>query len=207
VRNNRSVIATDVARAAVCVALVAACGHPAPDYPYSKLVDPRFKELVLGVGDVIGITVYNERGLDTEVTVRADGNITMPLVGDVKASGETPNELKGHIGELVGKFVKVLSASDVQVAVKAWHSYRFRIDGEVVKPGVYPQDQYVTVADAIALAGGPTRFAHRDDIKVFRIDPTTHKTTTIPIDYDLLTSGKRPDMNFWILSGDAINIP
>ncbi len=188
------------------LALASACSHPPPEYPYTKLVDPRFRELVLGVGDVVGITVWDNQAFNTEATVRADGTITLPLVGDLKAAGETPTALRDHISEKIAGFVK-LTGPAVQVTVKGWHSYRFRIDGEVVKPGLYPQDQYVTVADAIALAGGPTRFAHRDDIKVFRIDPATHKTTTIPIDYDLLTSGKRPDMNFWILSGDAINIP
>jgi polysaccharide export outer membrane protein len=192
--------------AAVLVVVGTACTHPAPDYPYTKLLDPRFKELVLGVGDVVGISVYDNKQFDTDATVRADGTITLPLIGDLKAAGETPSALRDHIAEKVAGFVKLVGPA-VQVAVKGWHSYRFRIDGEVVKPGVYAQEQYVTVADAIALAGGPTRFAHRDDIKVFRYDAATHKTVSIPIDYDLLTSGKRPDMNFWILTGDALNIP
>jgi polysaccharide export outer membrane protein len=150
--------------------------------------------------------VYDNKQFDTDATVRADGTITLPLIGDLKAAGETPTALRDHITEKVAGFVKLVGPA-VQVAVKGWHSYRFRIDGEVVKPGLYAQEQYVTVADAIALAGGPTRFAHRDDIKVFRYDAATHHTVSIPIDYDLLTSGKRPDMNFWILSGDALNIP
>jgi polysaccharide export outer membrane protein len=201
-----------IRRLVIAIAVVAtlgavtACKKPPPDYPYNKLMDPRSRELVLGVGDIVGITVWDNTAFNTEGTVRPDGTITMPLVGDLKAAGETPTTLRDHISEKIGTFVH-LTGPAVQVAVKAWKSYRFRIDGEIVKPGVYQQDQYLTVADAIALAGGPTRFARRDDIKVFRTDPRTHQTVAIPIDYDLLTSGKRPDMNFWILSGDAINIP
>jgi polysaccharide export outer membrane protein len=198
---NRAIVVVVAAALAV-----AACKKPPPDYPYNKLPDPRSRELVLGVGDTIGITVWDNTAFNTVGTVRPDGTITMPLVGDLKAAGETPSTLRDHISDKIGQFVH-LTGPAVQVAVTGWHSYRFRVDGEIVKPGVYQQDQYLTVADAIALAGGPTRFARRDDIKVFRVDAKTHQTVAIPIDYDMLTSGKRPDMNFWILPGDAINIP
>ena len=78
---------------------VGACFGSAIDYPYTQEPDPRKHEVALGVGDVIAINVWGEsnQGLNTEATIRPDGTITMPLVGDVKAAGETTTTLKDLI--------------------------------------------------------------------------------------------------------------
>jgi polysaccharide export outer membrane protein len=186
--------------------VLAACTPSVPNYPYSSEPDPRKKELTLGVGDVVGINVWENTNLNTEATIRPDGTITMPLVGDVKAVGETPSSLREKIKTQLAQFLK-LNGTEVTVAVRQWHSYRFRIDGEVQRPGIYSSDQYLTVADAIALAGGPTRFAKRGDIRLLRTDPKTRAVRPIPLDYDLLTDGEHPEMNIYVLSGDAINLP
>lgn len=195
-------------RALVLLALIAGCGSNLPKYDYAGELDPRNKEVVLGVGDVVAINVWGEgnRDLNTEATIRPDGTITMPLVGDLKAGGETPTSLKATINAKLANFVKV-QGSEITVALKTWRSYRFTVQGEVVKTGVFTTDQYVTVADAIALAGGPTRFARRDGVVLTRFDPKTKETKRIPFDYDTLASGKRPDMNIFVLPGDTIYIP
>jgi polysaccharide biosynthesis/export protein len=144
--------------------------------------------------------------LSTDVVIRADGTITMPLVGDLKAAGDTPSALRMKIKAKVGELVK-LQGSEVTVAVKAWKSYRFTISGEVARAGVFANDQYLTVSDAIALAGGFTRFARRDEIILMRRDSKTGETRNIPLSYDLLASGQRPDMNLFILPGDSIYVP
>ncbi len=195
-------------RSLVLLALIAGCGSNLPNYNYAAEPDPRSKEVVLGVGDVVSINVWGEgnKDLNTEATIRPDGTITMPLVGDVKAGGETPTALKTTIKGRLAEFVKV-QGSEITVALRTWRSYRFTVQGEVVKTGVFSTDQYVTVADAIALAGGPTRFARRDGVIVLRADPKTHEAKRIPVDYDLIASGKRPDMNIFVLPGDTIYIP
>lgn len=192
----------------VLILLLVACGSNFPKYDYAREPDPRNKEVVLGVGDVVAINVWGEgnQGLNTEATIRPDGTITMPLVGDLKAGGETPSTLKATIKAKLGDFVKV-QGTEITVALKAWRSYRFTVQGEVVKTGVFTTDQFVTVADAIALAGGPTRFARRDGVILLRTDPKTKEAKRIPMDYDLLASGKRPDMNIFVLPGDTIYIP
>ncbi|MEO7096792.1 MAG: polysaccharide biosynthesis/export family protein [Polyangiales bacterium] len=195
-------------RSIVVLALIAGCGSNLPNYNYAGELDPRNKEVVLGVGDVVSINVWGEgnKDLNTEATIRPDGTITMPLVGDLKASGETPTALKTSIKAKLGNFVKV-QESEITVALKTWRSYRFTVQGEVVKTGVFTTDQYVTVADAIALAGGPTRFARRDGVVLLRPDAKTKETKRIPLDYDTLASGKRPEMNIFVLPGDTIFIP
>ncbi|MBS1119922.1 MAG: polysaccharide export protein [Deltaproteobacteria bacterium] len=188
---------------------VTGCPYQVPLYDYSQEPDPRNKELVLGVGDTIAINVWENRDLNTETTIRADGTITMPLVGDLKAAGETPSALKGQIAKRIVEFVKLAPGNSelVTVAVKAWKSYRFTLQGEVVRQGVFTSDQFVTVSDAIAMAGGLTRFAKRAEVKLFRADPKTKEVRTIPLDYDALSSGKRLDMNIYVLAGDTIYVP
>jgi polysaccharide biosynthesis/export protein len=187
--------------------LFAACGPKNYDYPYAKEPDPRNRELVLGVGDVVEIKVYGQQGVDADTVIRPDGTITMPLVGDIKAAGHTPSELRETIKAQLANFLKLAGGNEVTVAVKNWKSYRFTLDGEVSKAGVYNPDHYVTVDDAIAMAGGLTRFAKRSDIILFRSDPKSGQIRQIPLDYDLLASGKRMDMNIYVLPGDRIYVP
>jgi polysaccharide biosynthesis/export protein len=185
-----------------------ACPPKLPKYDYTQELDPRNKELILGVGDTISVNVWENRDLNTEATIRPDGTITMPLVGDLKAAGETPSSLKAQIKTRLGDFLKITAGTDpVTVAVRNWRSYRFTLQGEVVRQGVFGADHFVTVADAIAMAGGMSRFAKRGEIKLFRRDPKTQQTKTIPLDYDMLASGKRLDMNIWVLADDVIYVP
>lgn len=192
----------------VSLALVwVACGSALPNYDYSKEPDPRTKELVLGVGDVVGINVWDQKELNTDATIRPDGTITMPLVGDIKAVGLTPTELREKIRTSLAAFVKLGSAgNEVTVAVRSWKSYRFTIEGEVTKAGVFTADQYVTVAEALAMAGGLSRFARHDEIRLMRHDARGN-VRQIPLDWDAIASGKRPDMNIWVLPGDSIYVP
>jgi polysaccharide biosynthesis/export protein len=188
--------------------VVVAAGCPAglPNYDYAKEPDPRKQEIVLGSGDVISVNVWENNNLSTEATIRPDGTITMPLVGDIKAVGETPTTLKNKIKTQIANFVK-LQGTEVTVAVKAWKSYKFTIQGEVSRAGVYGGESYVTVADALAMAGGLTRFAKRNEIKLTRHDTKSGETRFIPLDYESLASGKRPEMNIYVLAGDTIYVP
>lgn len=184
------------------------CVSSLPDYPYNTEPDPRKTDVALGVGDVIQINVWGEQNeaLNTEATIRPDGTITMPLVGDIKAVGETTPSLKEKIKKQLANYVK-MEGTAVTVALKTWKSYRFTIQGEVMRPSVYTNDSFLTVADALALAGGPTRFAKRSQIVLMRADAKTHETRRIPLDYDALASGKRMDMNIFVLPGDSIYVP
>jgi len=194
-------------RLALLVAWLMACGSSLPFYDYTKEPDPRNKELVLGVGDIVGINVWDQKDLNTDATIRPDGTITIPLVGDIRAAGETPTALKDKIKAALATFVKLGAGNEIAVAVKSWRSYRFTIQGEVGKPGIFSSDQYVNVAEAIAMAGGLTRFARRNGVTLHRTDPKSGVQREIPLDYDAFASGKRPDMNIWVLPGDYIYVP
>ena len=197
-----------IMRSVIVLALAAgaACGPKNYSYAYQNEPDPHKGELLLGVGDILDINVWDQKDLNTEATIRPDGTITMPLVGDVRAVGMTPVALKETIKQSLANYVKLGGGNEITVAVKAWKSYRFTVQGEVSRPGLYTNDEWVTVSDALALAGGPTRFAKRSDIVLMRKDGKGERRA-IPLDFDLLASGKRPDMNIWILPGDVIYVP
>jgi polysaccharide export outer membrane protein len=190
-----------------CVVVLGACPSRIPNYPYTQEPDPRSKEIDLGIGDVLEIRVWDQKDLSTDPTVRPDGMITMPLIGDVKAAAETPSGLTKTIELKLKDFLKLGASNQVTVALKQWKSYTWRVAGEVQREGQYTADRFVTVADALAMAGGVTRFAKRGQIVLLRTDPKTQKQKEIPFDYDTLASGKKPEMNIWILAGDAIYVP
>lgn len=186
--------------------LLVACGpNQHSDVKYATYPAPP-KEVVLGVSDVIQINVWEQRDLSTEATIRPDGTITMPLVGDLPARGKTPTQLRDVIKQALQNFLKLQAGNEVTVSVKAYNSYAFTVNGEVSRPGLYTSTKYLRAADAIALAGGPTRFAKRSDIRILRVDGKGEQIS-IPIDFDLVASGKRPDMNIWIMAEDVIYIP
>lgn len=184
--------------------LLASCGGiKTPVYDYKREPDPTKMEFVLGVGDVVGINVWENAGLSTSATIRPDGTITMPLIGDLQALGKTPTALKNEIKKRIADFVKT---AEITVAVTEWHSYRFTVSGEVASPGLFSQEQYVTVSEAIALAGGFSRFAKRNEMKLMRRG-ADGKIRNIPLVYDLLATGERPDMNIYMVSGDSLYVP
>ena len=183
-----------------------ACGVKAPNYDYAKEPNPNQMEFVLGVGDVVSVNVYEHNEVTSEATIRPDGTITLPLVGDLKAAGATPSALKQQIAKHLADFIKVQDPA-ITVAVKSWRSYRFSLAGEIQRPSVYTSENYVTVAEAIAMAGGFTRFSRRNSIVLMRRDSVTGKVHNIPLAYDLLASGRRPDMNIYIMPGDSIYVP
>ena len=131
----------------------------------------------------------------------------MPLIGDLRAVGETPTSLKAMIRGRLGDFVKLGSGSEITVSVRCANSYRFTIVGEVTRPGVVQLGYYVTVVEAIAMAGGFTRFADKNAIKILRRDPKTGKSRTIPIVYDFLADGSHPEMNLVLMAGDTMFVP
>ncbi|HTL39077.1 MAG TPA: polysaccharide biosynthesis/export family protein [Kofleriaceae bacterium] len=195
--------------ALLLITLLMGCGAAVPPpggIPKFWLVDPRNQPVVLGAGDTLAISVWNQKDLDTETVVRPDGTITMRLVGDIKAAGQTPAAVHDTITKALQNFVKIASPNEVTVNVKSYMSYRFTVQGEVGKPGQFSSPSYVSVSDAVALAGGPTRFAKRDSMVLFRKD-SKGETQSLNISYDLIASGKRPDLNVWILPDDVLYMP
>lgn len=193
--------------AATALIMLNACGGaPLPDYDYSQEPNPLQMEYVLGVADSIAINVWKNPEHSASVTIRPDGTITMPLIGNFEAAGKTPSQLKLEIESRLGKFMR-LEGTEITIAVTNTASYRFTVSGEVNGPGIFSAPYFLTVAEAIAQAGGFSRFAKRDRMSLLRRDPATGEVRTIPLNYDLIEDGSRPDMNIYILAGDALFVP
>lgn len=189
------------------VAVVAcfACGSTTHKYNYKKEFDPRQHEYVIGAGDGLTINVWQNADLSTGALVRPDGTITMPLVGDIKVAGRTPSQVRDEITKRISQYVKA-EAAIVTVAVSAVASYRFTVTGNVANPGSFQSQFYVSIADALAMAGGPTRFADTSNIEVVR-QGGDGKMRRIPVSYDDIQTRKRPEANLILVAGDTVYVP
>ncbi len=176
------------------------------NWDYSKEVDPRKSEYVIGAADGLQINVWQNGDLSTQAIVRPDGIITMPLVGDLKVSGKAPTQVRDEIKGRLAEFVKA-EAAIVTVAVTAVNSYRFTVTGSVQNPGTFNSQYYVSLADALAMAGGPTRFADTTAIEVIRPNGDNGKSRRIPVSYDDIQTRKRPAANIILVAGDTVYVP
>jgi polysaccharide export outer membrane protein len=174
-------------------------------YDYLKEPDPRRSEYVIGVSDALTIHVWNNPEVSRDVTVRPDGTITLPLIGDLVAAGRKPSQLREEIATQLGKFVRG-EAAVVTVSVAVVNSYRFTVSGNVERPGVFTSQRYVTVLEAVQLAGGPNRFASPRKTTLMRRD-AAGKLRVIPIDYTKVLDGTQPDANLALFAGDQIHVP
>lgn len=154
-------------------------------------------------GDVLRVAVWKEPDLTGEVTVRPDGKITLPLLGDVEVAGRSPQQLGVELGESLRRFVE---DPRVTVAVAQANSARFYIIGQVARPGVYPLTGRVSVIQALALAGGFLPFAKRDKVAIVR--DMNGVQTRVPINYEKLEKGKNlQQLNVLLQAGDTIVVP
>lgn len=152
-------------------------------------------------GDVLEISVWREEGLEQKVLVRPDGGISFPLIGNVAAGGLTVDQLRGEIGARLGEF---LSAPEVTVSVVN-SNQRIYVVGKVNKPGDFPILNRVTVMQALAMAGGLTPFADRDDIAVLR--RSGQENLRLPFDYDSVEDGENLEQNVLLQNGDVVVVP
>jgi polysaccharide export outer membrane protein len=164
--------------------------------------DPRSKPYVIGVADIVHVDVWKDESLSTQAVVRPDGTITMPLVGELRAAGRTTFQLQQDAAQ---RLATVIKDAVVTVSVVEVNSYRFTVAGNVERPGLFTSRYYLTVSEALALAGGPNRYATTDEVTIVR--PLNGTMQRIPIDYDRFLSGRSPEQDLVILSGDTVQVP
>ena len=160
-------------------------------------------EYVIGPDDVLAINVWKEPEVSRTLPVRPDGNISLPLVGDLMAGGRTPEQLQKEIKE---RFVEYLSDPVVTVLVQEAKSHKFNIVGEVEKPGSYVMNTPMTVLDAIALAGVLREFARATKIYVLRIQGNGQRMR-LPFNYKQVIKGNDLQADVQIQPRDTIVVP
>ena len=156
-------------------------------------VDP--KSYLLGSEDVIFIRVWREPDLSESASIRPDGKITMPLVGEVQASGLTPVQLAAQITEKLSQFI---NRPEVMVSVQAVRSKRYYVTGEVGRTGAYPLAVPTTVLEALTLCGGFREFANQKNITILR------GTKKFRFNYREVIQGKKMDQNILLENGDYV---
>jgi polysaccharide export outer membrane protein len=122
-------------------------------------------EYRLGPEDQIQFHVWKEPDLSTDVVVRPDGKISLPLIGEIEAVGKTATQLQEETAKRLKQYV---TDPVVTVIVKEINSPKISVLGQVKRPDVYHIKQRMTVLDAIALAGGFTEYADRNKVVIIR---------------------------------------
>lgn len=167
-----------------------------PSMPTAAPVDP--KTYKIGPEDILRITVWREPELSTAVQVRPDGKITLSLIGELQAAGQTPEELREQIVEALTEFIH---KPEVGVFIQSVQSRRFYVMGEVNRPGTFPLVVPVSVLEALTNAGGFKEFANTKKIRILR------KGKVLIFNYNDVSKGKNMDQNVQIQNGDYIIVP
>ncbi len=183
-------------------------GFAAGSFPQSTSAaatsaNPGSTDYLIGDDDVLEINVWNEPDLKQSLPVRSDGKITLPLIGEIQAAGETPSQLQQAIA---AKLKVYITHPTVTVMVLQMNSRKFNILGRVAKPGSYPLTATTTVLDAIAQAGGFQDFAKEKDVYILRKN-SSGRETRIPFNYKAVIKGKHAEQNIVLEPHDTVVIP
>jgi len=159
------------------------------------------EEYRLGPGDKLRIEVYKDPQLSQSVQIRPDGKITLPLVGDVDATGRTPLELRDMLAKSLKEYMN--NPTVTVIVVEAVASQVF-VMGEVSHPGSMQLHGPTTILQAIAMAGGFKDFANTKDVRVLR--PNDNGTIQqLKFNYrDVLNGEAKP---LYLRSGDTVIVP
>jgi polysaccharide biosynthesis/export protein len=152
--------------------------------------------------DLLKIAVRDNKELDTEVMVRPDGYITVPLVGDVYVANQTPEKIAENLDAEFGKFIKDVKTT---VTVGQFLSKKIYVWGEVPKPGPQPYTGDMTLVEAISQAGSITSRAQPKKVRLTRSDPEQPKVWRV--DLTQVTLLGHSDPNLQLMQNDIVFVP
>jgi polysaccharide export outer membrane protein len=182
---------------------VAGCGRRPLSPPPPDPTPMDRSTYVIGVTDVLFISVWKNPELSLTVPVRSDGKISFPLVDDVQAEGLEVMELKEIIAR---ELVEYITAPDVTVTVIEMNSQFVSVLGSVGANTRIPLTRELRVLEAIASAGGFSTFADKRDVRIVRRSPGGEEVE-YRFDYIAYIKGKAPGTNIVLLHGDTIIVP
>ena len=158
---------------------------------------------IIGPEDTLHISVWREPDLSGTLPVRGDGKISLPLLNDVPAAGQTPMQLAALLTERLKKYV---DDPRVTVVVSQMNSQKFFVTGEVQHTGALPLTPNMTVLQALSTAG-LTQFANTKKIYVLRRSNGVEQK--LAVNYKKLVKGKDQEMdqNILLKPGDTIVVP
>jgi polysaccharide export outer membrane protein len=163
---------------------------------------PLPSDYVIGPDDVLTVVFWREKELSSEVTVRPDGRISIPVLQDIDASGLTPEELRDALTTRARRYIE---DPNVTVIVKEINSRRVYITGQVAKPGPYALTVPINVVQLISMAGGLLEYAHEDRIVVMRT--VNGVPTGYYFNYKAFSERKNLKQNISLKPGDTVIVP
>ena len=203
------VIATTVFAAAIAEGQNTRTSHNLPEPP-DKVEAPRVtpglepniagaavepNTYVIGPLDLLYVKVFRDSDFSGQYFVRTDGKITLPLIGDLQASGLTPVALAGKVKTALGEYI---IKPDVNVMVYQVNSKTYTVAGEVNRPGRFPLLITTHAFDAINEAGGFKDFANKTDITIIR------GNRRLKFNYEDVRKGKKLEQNLELQNGDTV---
>jgi polysaccharide biosynthesis/export protein len=158
-------------------------------------------DYVIGVEDVLGVVFWREqdKALSTDVVVRPDGMITVPMLNDIPAAGLTPEALAKVVEQAAAKYIRDSAAT---VIVRTINSRKVHVIGEVSRPGPVPLGGPMTVLQAISEVGGFTDIAKKNDVTIVRTQ--NGKEQRFKFNYKDVLNGKKIEQNILLRPGDLI---
>ncbi|HEY2037741.1 MAG TPA: polysaccharide biosynthesis/export family protein [Steroidobacteraceae bacterium] len=200
-----------LAVAAVGFPACAAAGSPptgtrvavAATIPTARAADSAQLDYRLQPGDIVTISVWKEKDLDTEALVRPDGGLSFPLVGDIEAKGHTLRDVRAMLAERLKPYIP---DPVVTVAVKEIGGDHVYVIGRVTRPGEYPFSQPIDVMQALSLAGGATPFASLNHIVILHRD-SRGEQHSMRFRYADVAHGRDLSQNVLLQSGDTVVVP
>jgi len=173
---------------------------PASDKKGAQAAPAPSEEYRLGPGDKLRIEVYKDPQLSQSAQIRPDGKITLPLIGDLDATGRTPIELRDSIATSLKEYIT--NPTVTVIVVEALASQVF-VMGEVAHPGPVQLHWPTTILQALAIAGGFKEFANTKDVKVMRTTASGVQTLRFN-SKDAVNGEVKP---FFLRSGDTVIVP
>jgi polysaccharide biosynthesis/export protein len=173
-----------------------------PPLPPSDSRPEALRDYQIAAPDVLLITVRPEPVISRQVLVRPDGKISFDLIGEVSVGGKTIPDVRQEITDRIKDFIV---SPDVTVTLEESNSRRYYIFGEVARVGGFPLVGRVTAVEALAQAGGATRFAALNSSRLTR--PIPEGQGLYPVRYADITEGGDPTTNYELQPGDVIYVP
>jgi len=190
---------------ALAAPVLASCGAEPGNQP-APVSDEPPSEYIIGPGDVLSISVYQSQPLSvTDLPVRPDGRISVPLVSDVMAAGKTPGQLEQDIAERLKKYVQNPVVTVMVRSFQGPPDRQVRVIGEAVNPQAIPYRDNLTVLDVMIATKGLTKFAAGNRAVILRTDGKTQQRIPVRLS-DLIKDGDI-SQNVAMRPGDTLIIP
>lgn len=187
---------------------LAACGGPKQELPSAQFVSPDEgpgPNYVIGPLDTVTIFVWRQPELTTNVTVRPDGRLTVPLIDDIPATGKTPTELAEAIKLELQTYIQDPVVNVIVTGFTGPFASQVRVIGAAANPQAIPFRANMTVLDALIQVGGLSEFAAADRASLVRFEAGTQQQYRLRL--GSLLNGGDISANVALQPGDVIIIP